>query len=80
MRTLKSQYKSACKFYFIGLSMVVATQIKKRDGTMYCPEQISGPIQIAGTALVAYGNVLHVTGNLRVVGRVSKWIYRKVTK
>ena len=80
MANLKSQYKTAGVLYATGGAIIALSHIKHENGKHVFMPKGRHNLEVLGGILFASGNIVHVTTNIRVVGRVSKWIYRKVTK
>lgn len=78
--TLKTQYKTAGTFYAVGSAIIFASELKTNKGRyIFMPHARENLKKVGGTVFLT-GNVLHILGNARVVGRASKWIAKKVFK
>ena len=80
MATLKSRYKTAGVLYATGGAIIALSHIKHENGKhVYMPKGRHN-LEVLGVILFASGNIVHVTTNIRVAGRVAKWVYKKVFK
>lgn len=80
MATLKSRYKTAGVLYTAGGAIVALSHLKHENGKHVFMPKGRHNLEVVGGILLASGNIVHVTTNLRVAGRVAKWAYKKVFK
>ena len=80
MANLKSQYKTAGVLYATGGAIIALSHIKHENGKHVFMPKGRHNLEVLGGILFASGNVVHVTTNLRVVGRCVAWAYKKVFK
>ena len=80
MATLKSRYKTAGVLYATGGAIIALSHIKHENGKLVFMPKGRHNLEVLGGILFASGNIVHVTTNIRVAGRVAKWAYKKVFK
>ena len=80
MATLKSRYKTAGVLYATGGAIIALSHIKHENGRHVFMPKGRHNLEVLGGILFASGNIVHVTTNIRVAGRVAKWAYKKVFK
>ena len=80
MATLKSRYKTAGVLYATGGAIIALSHIKHENGKHVFMPKGRHNLEVLGGILFASGNIVHVTSNIRVAGRVAKWAYKKVFK
>lgn len=80
MATLKSRYKTAGVLYATGGAIIALSHIKHENGKHVFMPKGRHNLEVLGGILFASGNIVHVTTNIRVAGRVAKWAYKKVFK
>ena len=80
MATLKSRYKTAGVLYATGGAIIALSHIKHENGKLIFMPKGRHNLEVLGGILFASGNIVHVTTNIRVAGRVAKWAYKKVFK
>ena len=78
--TLKTQYKTAGAFYAVGSAIIFASELKVKNGRYFFMPHARDNLKKVGGTVFLTGNALHILGNLRVVGRASKWVAKKVFK
>ena len=80
MATLKSRYKTAGVLYATGGAIIALSHIKHENGKHVFMPKGRHNLEVLGGILFASGNIVHVTTNICVAGRVAKWAYKKVFK
>ena len=80
MATLKSRYKTAGVLYIAGGAIVALSHLKHENGKHVFMPKGRHNLEVVGGILLASGNIVHVTTNLRVAGRCVAWAYKKVFK
>lgn len=80
MATLKSHYKTACVLYTTGGAIIALSHLKHENGKHVFMPKGRHNLEVVGGILLASGNIVHVTTNLRVAGRCVAWAYKKVFK
>ena len=80
MATLKSRYKTAGVLYATGGAIIALSHIKHENGKHVFMPKGRHNLEVVGGILLASGNIVHVTTNLRVAGRCVAWAYKKVFK
>ena len=80
MAKLKSQYKTAGVLYITGAGVIALSHLKYNNGKYVFMPKGRHNLEVVGGILAVSGNILHVTGNMRVVGRCVAWVYKKVFK
>ena len=78
MATLKSRYKTAGVLYATGGAIIALSHIKHENGKHVFMPKGRHNLEVVGGILLASGNIVHVTTNLRVAGRCVAWAYKKV--
>ena len=80
MANLKSQYKTAGVLYAAGGAVIALSYLKHENGKHVFMPKGRHNLEVVGGILLASGNIVHVTTNLRVAGRCVAWAYKKVFK
>ena len=80
MATLKSRYKTAGVLYATGGAIIALSHLKHENGKHVFMPKGRHNLEVVGGILLASGNIVHVTTNLRVAGRCVAWAYKKVFK
>ena len=80
MATLKSRYKTAGVLYTAGGAIVALSYLKYENGQHVFMPKGRHNLEVLGGILLASGNIVHVTTNLRVAGRCVALAYKKVFK
>lgn len=80
MANLKSQYKTAGVLYAAGGAVIALSYLKHENGKHVFMPKGRHNLEVVGGILLASGNILHVTGNMRVVARCTSWVFKKVFK
>ena len=80
MATLKARYKTAGVLQTAGGAIVALSHLKHENGQHVFMPKGRHNLEVLGGILLASGNIVHVTTNLRVAGRCVAWAYKKVFK
>ena len=80
MATLKSRYKTAGVLYATGGAIIALSHLKHENGKHVFMPKGRHNLEVVGGILLASGNTVHVTTNLRVAGRCVAWACKKVFK